>query len=108
MGWGLTGARLVASVASIASHSGSANRWANELWSWDITKLLGPGKWTYFYLYAMLDVFYAAHPKRFPAGPPHPPARPMAVWINPPKIPAPLQTLSAIPPSPLAHAGAFA
>jgi len=57
MGWGLTGARLVASVASIASHSGSANRWANELWSWDITKLLGPGKWTYFYLYAMLDVF---------------------------------------------------
>ena len=22
----------------------------NELWSWDITKLLGPAKWTYFYL----------------------------------------------------------
>jgi len=20
----------------------------NELWSWDITKLLGPAKWTYF------------------------------------------------------------
>ncbi len=30
---------------------------ANELWSWDITKLLGPVKWTYFYLYAILDVF---------------------------------------------------
>jgi putative transposase len=29
----------------------------NELWSWDITKLLGPQKWTYFYLYAILDVF---------------------------------------------------
>lgn len=29
----------------------------NELWSWDITKLLGPQKWTYFYLYVMLDVF---------------------------------------------------
>ena len=29
----------------------------NELWSWDITKLLGPSKWTYFYLYVMLDVF---------------------------------------------------
>src|SRR5678815_4710036 len=29
----------------------------NELWSWDITKLLGPTKWTYFYLYVMLDVF---------------------------------------------------
>jgi len=29
----------------------------NELWSWDITKLLGPSKWTYFYLYVLLDVF---------------------------------------------------
>ena len=29
----------------------------NELWSWDITKLLGPAKWTSFYLYVMLDVF---------------------------------------------------
>jgi putative transposase len=32
-------------------------RQPNELWSWDITKLLGPAKWTYFYLYVMLDVF---------------------------------------------------
>lgn len=31
--------------------------WPNELWSWDITKLLGPAKWTYFYLYVILDVF---------------------------------------------------
>jgi putative transposase len=29
----------------------------NELWSWDIAKLLGPAKWTYFYLYVILDVF---------------------------------------------------
>src|SRR5207245_10939098 len=29
----------------------------NELWSWDITKLLGPTKWTYYYLYVLLDVF---------------------------------------------------
>ena len=29
----------------------------NELWSWDITKLLGPAKWTYFYLFVILDVF---------------------------------------------------
>jgi putative transposase len=29
----------------------------NELWSWDITKLMGPAKWTYFYLYVILDVF---------------------------------------------------
>jgi len=24
----------------------------NQLWSWDITKLLGPAKWSYFYLHA--------------------------------------------------------
>jgi putative transposase len=29
----------------------------NQVWSWDITKLLGPAKWTYFYLYAVLDIF---------------------------------------------------
>jgi len=29
----------------------------NELWSWDITTLKGPGKWTYFYRYVILDVF---------------------------------------------------
>jgi putative transposase len=30
---------------------------ANQLWIWDITKLRGPVKWTYFYLYVILDVF---------------------------------------------------
>ncbi len=29
----------------------------NETWSWDITKLLGPRRWTYYYLYVILDVF---------------------------------------------------
>ncbi len=29
----------------------------NECWSWDITKLLGPQKWTYYYLYVLLDIF---------------------------------------------------
>lgn len=29
----------------------------NQVWSWDITKLLGPEKWTYFYLYVILDIF---------------------------------------------------
>jgi putative transposase len=29
----------------------------NELWSWDISKLKGPVKWTWFYLYVILDVF---------------------------------------------------
>jgi putative transposase len=29
----------------------------NQVWSWDITKLKGPRKWTYYYLYVMLDIF---------------------------------------------------
>lgn len=29
----------------------------NELWSWDVTKLPGPAKWTWFSLYLVLDVF---------------------------------------------------
>lgn len=29
----------------------------NQVWSWDITKLLGPTKWTYFHLYVILDIF---------------------------------------------------
>jgi putative transposase len=29
----------------------------NEVWSWDITKLMGPTKWSYFYLYVILDIF---------------------------------------------------
>lgn len=29
----------------------------NQLWSWDITKLRGPAKWTYYYLYVILDVY---------------------------------------------------
>ena len=29
----------------------------NQVWSWDITKLLGPVKWSYCYLYVILDIF---------------------------------------------------
>jgi putative transposase len=29
----------------------------NQLWSWDITKLRGPGKGTYFFLYVVIDVY---------------------------------------------------
>jgi putative transposase len=29
----------------------------NQLWSWDITKLLGPAKWTYYYLYVIIDIY---------------------------------------------------
>jgi len=28
-----------------------------QVWSWDITKLLGPEKWTYYYLYVILDIY---------------------------------------------------
>jgi len=29
----------------------------NQVWTWDITKLRGPAKWNYFYLYVILDMF---------------------------------------------------
>ena len=29
----------------------------NQVWSWDITKLLGPVRWSYYYLYVILDIF---------------------------------------------------
>jgi putative transposase len=29
----------------------------NQVWSWDITKLRGPVKWAYYYLYVILDIF---------------------------------------------------
>jgi putative transposase len=29
----------------------------NQVWSWDITKLRGPAKWSYFYLYVIIDIF---------------------------------------------------
>ena len=29
----------------------------NEVWSWDITKLKGPAKWRYFYLYVIIDIY---------------------------------------------------
>ncbi|MDF1595748.1 MAG: IS3 family transposase [Acidimicrobiia bacterium] len=29
----------------------------NDVWSWDITKLLGPHKWSYYYLYVIIDIY---------------------------------------------------
>ena len=29
----------------------------NQTWSWDITKLVGPVKWTYYYLYSIIDIY---------------------------------------------------
>jgi putative transposase len=36
----------------------------NEVYSWDITKLLGPAKWTYYYLYVILDIYSRYVPGR--------------------------------------------
>ena len=61
----------------------------NQVWSWDITKLLGPMKWVYFgtcqqlWDKVLLD-FFGAHPERFVNGAPKPPEIPSAAWINPP------------------------
>ena len=29
----------------------------NQVWSWDITKLRGPQKWSWFYLYVIIDIY---------------------------------------------------
>lgn len=29
----------------------------NQVWTWDITKLKGPQKWLYYYLYVVLDIY---------------------------------------------------
>ena len=29
----------------------------NQVWSWDITKLLGPKKWSYYHLHVILDIY---------------------------------------------------
>src|SRR5437763_1623646 len=57
---GLLGGRtpqLSAALANLAVLVEQAIHGANQLWSWDIPKLLGPAKWSYFYLYVLLDVF---------------------------------------------------
>ena len=44
----------------------------NQVWSWDITKLHGPAKWTYYHLYVILDIYsrYAVGWMVAPASPP--------------------------------------
>jgi putative transposase len=29
----------------------------NQVWSWDISKLRGPAKWSYYYLYVVMDIY---------------------------------------------------
>ena len=54
----------------------------------------------------VLATAYATHPERFLAGLPHPPARPVEVWINPPKTRVTEEThgLAATRGGVLAHA----
>jgi len=60
--------RLLAATASTRERRGQLShpRYAkpellatapNQVWSWDITKLKGPAKWTCFHLYVILDIF---------------------------------------------------
>jgi len=55
----------------------------------------------------VLATAYAVHPERFPRGLPRPPARPEAVWINPPEGPRALAGINEYPAIPLAYERAF-
>jgi putative transposase len=46
--------------ASTASRPELLASGPNQVWSWDITKLKGPRKWSYFYLYVIIDIFSRA------------------------------------------------
>jgi putative transposase len=50
---------------------------------------------------AVLATAYGVHPERCPGGLPQPPALPVEVWINPPKLPGRSRASSRIQPSDL-------
>lgn len=60
--------RILAEVAEVRERRDQARRpnyqkpellatRPNKVWSWDITKLIGPGKWIHYCLYVILDIF---------------------------------------------------
>jgi putative transposase len=60
--------RVLRSVGEVGERRDQATRLAyvkpelcatapNQVWAWDITKLHGPQKWNYFYLYAVIDIY---------------------------------------------------
>ena len=52
------GARAAQSAQSSLLHQGElVATGPNQTWSWDITRLRGPKRWTSFYLYVLLDIF---------------------------------------------------
>lgn len=54
---GLSGERRKQRVHPVYAKPELLARRANEVWSWDISKLKGPAKWTCFHLYVILDIF---------------------------------------------------
>jgi putative transposase len=59
----------------------------NQVYSWDITKLLGPAKWTYYYLYVIIDIYSRSTRGMCPAGcwpMPRTPPSPRPCWPTPP------------------------
>ena len=71
----------------------------NEVYSWDITKLLGPVKWTYYYLYVILDI----SSRYGPAGcwpMPRTPGWPRHCWPTPP--PNRASPMASSPSTPIA------
>lgn len=54
---GLSGERRKQRVHTVYAKPELLARRANEVWSWDISKLKGPAKWTCFHLYVILDIF---------------------------------------------------
>jgi len=54
---GLSGERRKQRVHTLYAKPELLARRANEVWSWDISKLKGPQKWTCFHLYVILDIF---------------------------------------------------
>ena len=58
----------------------------NEVWSWDITKLMGPAKWSYFYLYVIIDIFSGASSAGVSPTGKAPPCSPRCSRTPPPNI----------------------
>jgi transposase InsO family protein len=54
----------------------------NQCWSWDITKLAGPAKWTWFYLYVILDL-YSRYAVGWMVATGRPPPWPSGCWPTP-------------------------
>ena len=71
----------------------------NQCWSWDITKLHGPAKWTYYYLYVILDI-YSRYVPGWLLPMPRTRAWPRCCWPTPP--PSRASAVASSPSTPTA------